>query len=669
MFYSLFALVPNRRDLDWSPDLGYLRLAYNRISGWLTEDRSEHPDANLAFNVLTCAYYLLCDQDKELAYRLYGSTGVAFPYSVAEIVRSLALVDESRLLMPREIVDPGISSSSDPIVPLELEPIDSPDPAAVWLLPPPSPLKFVPPQDVEASPIWPIVRSLCEQCVSGSASNQSPALLVSEGPICPPSSPMSPFPSHISDSFSSPVSSTSSLPISSPSLPLPGSPADSSQRLLFSPSVQLQQDLSASVADSQPVVHSGPSSVLDQRPRNIIQSGDCNQPDSVVALSSSTTPPIGTPVTSPVLALLAVDTSTVKMESEPCSILGEASGSGAVDGGSSADGEDDDIAEIIVVIKPPPEVVTLLDDVDDDVEAEGVVSKKVVGYDIGLDDGRDGPADTVASDAESLDPEDVFGEQLQCNLDLVTLALDEVAPRAFVGGQFLNCTAAISSVLSPIGSNDGDALTVSPSSQLSDHDSSRSSLGSCGLSVNDSSASASSASSSTSEPPPPPPQPPQPASVQSIDVPHPSTSSPLSPSSRPLKSVADQQQPPELRSERPSRRIQLAATPAPYRRYEPYHLHLNRRIVSILSHETRRNTLKFLVRFNSVVEGWVYPGEMQEHPHLLREYLLRLKTSSRRRYLYLVSKYDFLHRLFDESSQSSIMPSSPSRKDRCEDKE
>lgn len=80
------------------------------------------------------------------------------------------------------------------------------------------------------------------------------------------------------------------------------------------------------------------------------------------------------------------------------------------------------------------------------------------------------------------------------------------------------------------------------------------------------------------------------------------------------------------------------------RRFEPP---VSREIAAILRHETRRNTLKFYVRFNSVIEGWVFPAEMLEHSSLLREYLLKLKLTSRRKYIYLVSKYDFLRELFD----------------------
>lgn len=83
------------------------------------------------------------------------------------------------------------------------------------------------------------------------------------------------------------------------------------------------------------------------------------------------------------------------------------------------------------------------------------------------------------------------------------------------------------------------------------------------------------------------------------------------------------------------------------RRGELVEHYVQRNFYVVIDHETRRGILKFLVRFNTFVDSWVYPPEMMKYPDLLRAYLTKLKFDKPRRFWWLIGKYTFLATLFE----------------------
>lgn len=579
LLYQLFSVEPSPRDLDWAPDSSYLKLAYDRLIDRLKPSHCSHTDAALASQVVSCAYYLLCDLDRELAYRLYGLSGVEFPFDREEICRALEVVDIIRLSQPRSIEEPIVSSSVS--IPLEWVLQDSPvNHPKEWPL---SSLSSSQPEsceDYKEGPLWEFTKELCSRI----ASEESPSIESSglahsnpevgsppetvkrsssislDDPGQPPSRVPSPLlsPSSVSTSSSSVSVHFDGLGVS------PRSPVDSQ----VSPRVDGAQDSADSVEVDQrinikPLIKPDPSEVVQEAssPVELSSSQNGGAVDASVPCSS-----VGSP-------------SLVK--EEPRDAINPLPSHRSTEGAQC------------VTSKEVPELIVIGDDDDN---SDCSTSEK-------RDKDTNCKGESGNSSEASVPLEDVFGEHYRKSLDL-----SPSGPRAYSGNRFVGYIASSRS------SSDSCLPTTSASSLSPLPSSSRPYLGPFDGSE---------------------PSKPRTRLRSGLRIGR-STSYPSNNSSSP---------PLSSRTRSNTRRF---SGPSISSRYAPYRLPSRRRIIKVLDHETRRSTLKFLVRFNNVVEGWVFPEEMEEHPEILQSYLMQLRTCSRRRYLYLIAKYDFLRELFEE---------------------
>lgn len=92
ILYSIFGIVPDRCDYSSSLDCRSLRRIFKLIIRKVHPDKCKLPNAHLVSQVVLSAYGVLCDADQELAYRLYGLSGISFPFKESDICLAIEII-------------------------------------------------------------------------------------------------------------------------------------------------------------------------------------------------------------------------------------------------------------------------------------------------------------------------------------------------------------------------------------------------------------------------------------------------------------------------------------------------------------------------------------------------------------------------------------------------